>query len=87
MLLVHCDGRCPIKDKQKSLVFSGSGAAYFITQQGAKKIVNHKFASVIDFETNLIPNFKKIVSNENFFWKSRGSVPSQVRILSPATFL
>lgn len=68
MLLVHCDIRCPIKDKQKSLVFSGSGAAYFITKQGAKKILNHKFTTVIDFETNLIPNFKKIVSGENFFW-------------------
>ena len=68
MLLVHCDGRCPIKNKQNSLVFSGSGAGYFITKEGAKKILNHKFHSAFDFETNLIPNFKKIVSDKNFFW-------------------
>jgi GR25 family glycosyltransferase involved in LPS biosynthesis len=68
MLLVHCDGWCPTKDKQKSHVSSGSVAAYFITKEGAKKLVNHKFSTLIDFETNIITNFKKIVSGKNFFW-------------------
>ena len=76
MLLVHWDGLCPTKDKQRPFFCSGSVAAYFISKEGAKKIVNHKFSTVFDFETNLIPNLKKIVSGKNFFWTDEDYIMS-----------
>src|SRR6056300_339129 len=65
MLSLHCDGLCPTKVGRPYL-FSGSAAAYFITREGARKLLKHKLTNYIDRKTNDIksscPSFIKGIS-------------------------
>ena len=42
MLLLHCDYLCSNKSTRPNIL-TGSVAAYFITREGAQKMLNHKF--------------------------------------------
>jgi GR25 family glycosyltransferase involved in LPS biosynthesis len=76
MLLVHCDNNCPYKDKEQALPRSYSGAAYFVSKKGCKKLLGLKFNSTIDRYTNNVPELQKLVSKENFFWTDEDSIMS-----------
>ncbi len=72
-LSLHCDGICP-KTKDKNTKYSGSTAAYFITREGAQKIINHKHSTHIDMETNGIKNLNKKVDYKNSFWTDEDNI-------------
>lgn len=73
MFTLHCDINCPV-NKVTPQTFSVSGAAYLVSKRGAEKLLRHKFAHHIDFETNSIPGFIKLLSPKNFFWTDEDSV-------------
>ena len=66
-LSLHCDGVCP-KDGGKSGLLSGSTAAYFITREGAKKIINYKHSFHYDIQTTTMKNLDKKIDDKNSFW-------------------
>jgi len=66
-LSLHCDGVCP-KDGGKSGLLSGSTAAYFITREGAKKIINYKHSFHYDVQTTTMKNLDKKIDDKNSFW-------------------
>lgn len=72
-LSLHCDGICP-KTKGINTKYSGSTAAYFITREGAKKIINHKHSTHIDMETNGIKNLNKKIDYKNSFWTDEDNI-------------
>ena len=72
-LSLHCDGICP-KTKDKNTKYSGSTAAYFITREGAQKIINHKHSTHIDMETNGIKNLDKKIDYKNSFWTDEDNI-------------
>lgn len=75
MLSLHCDGMCP---RGKPLPLSGSAAAYFITKEGARKVVNHRFQDQFDLETNRMGDgFRKVIDDDNSFWTDEDSVMSE----------
>ena len=49
-LSLHCDGVCP-KEGGNPYLLSGSTAAYFITREGAEKIINYKHSFHYDIQT------------------------------------
>jgi GR25 family glycosyltransferase involved in LPS biosynthesis len=68
ILCLHCDGFfCPSGRSIASL-YSSSAAAYFVTKEGAKKLLEHKFSNHVDIETNSIQNLKKVIDEQNSFW-------------------
>lgn len=75
MLSLHCDGLCPTKVGRPYL-FSGSAAAYFITREGARKLLKHKLTNHIDRKTNYIKNFNKRIDKQNSFWTDEDGVMS-----------
>jgi len=77
MMSLHCDGICP-KNSTYPYIFSGSAAAYFITRDGARKLLKHKHKMYIDIETNNIKNFNKRIDKQNSFWTDEdGSMSGQ----------
>jgi len=66
-LSLHCDGVCP-KYGGKSGLLSGSTAAYFITREGAKKIINYKHSFHYDIQTTTMKNLDKKIDDKNSFW-------------------
>ena len=66
-LSLHCDGVCP-KDGGKPGLLSGSTAAYFITREGAKKIINYKHSFHYDVQTTTMKNLNKKIDKKNSFW-------------------
>ena len=66
-LSLHCDGVCP-KDGGDPYLLSGSTAAYFITREGAKKIINYKHSFHYDIQTTTMKNLDKKIDIENSFW-------------------
>jgi len=66
-LSLHCDGVCP-KYGGKSGLLSGSAAAYFITREGAKKIINYKHSFHYDIQTTTMKNLDKKIDDKNSFW-------------------
>ena len=66
-LSLHCDGVCP-KYGGKSGLLSGSTAAYFITREGAKKIINYKHSFHYDVQTTTMKNLDKKIDDKNSFW-------------------
>jgi len=66
-LSLHCDGVCP-KDGGDPYLLSGSTAAYFITREGAKKIINYKHSFHYDIQTTTMKNLDKKIDDKNSFW-------------------
>tara|TARA_R100000900_G_scaffold144475_1_gene128592 strand:+ start:7582 stop:8385 length:804 start_codon:yes stop_codon:yes gene_type:complete len=66
-LSLHCDGVCP-KDGGKPGLLSGSTAAYFITREGAKKIINYKHSFHYDIQTTTMKILDKKIDDKNSFW-------------------
>ena len=66
-LSLHCDGVCP-KDGGNPYLLSGSTAAYFITREGAKKIINYKHSFHYDVQTTTMKNLNKKIDKKNSFW-------------------
>lgn len=67
VLSLHCDGICP-KTTEEANENSGSAAAYFVTKEGAEKLLKHKWSDHFDMEGNTVPGIRKIVQDENLFW-------------------
>jgi len=66
-LSLHCDGVCP-KEGGDPYLLSGSTAAYFITREGAEKIINYKHSFHYDIQTTIMKNLDKKIDDENSFW-------------------
>jgi len=66
-LSLHCDGVCP-KEGGDPYLLSGSTAAYFITREGAEKIINYKHSFHYDVQTTTMKNMNKKIDNKNSFW-------------------
>ena len=75
MLLLHCDGLCSNKWTRPNIL-TGSVAAYFITREGAQKILNHKFRTYLDIDTNNVKNLKKRVDKKSSFWADEEGIMS-----------
>lgn len=75
MLSLHCDGLCPTKGV-RPYYLSGSTAAYFITREGARKLLKHKLTNYIDRKTNYIKNFNKRIDKQNSFWTDEEGIMS-----------
>jgi hypothetical protein len=67
MLSLHCDGLCPRGGGAPGRL-SASAAAYFVTRDGAEKILDHKFDYQYDMDTNHVRSLRKRVDDENSFW-------------------
>lgn len=74
ILSLHCDGSC---EKKSRFYNPGSAAAYFITKEGAKKVLGHKYKDHFDLETNHLPFITKTVDTENSFWTDEDAVLSK----------
>jgi hypothetical protein len=66
-LFLHCDGFCP-EGGGKPGRLSASAAAYFVTRDGARKALLHKYSDHFDMDSSRIPGVKKIIDGENSFW-------------------
>ena len=66
-LSLHCDGNCP-KEGGNPYLLSGSTAAYFITREGAEKIINYKHSFHYDIQTTTMKNLNKKIDKKNSFW-------------------
>lgn len=66
-LFLHCDGFCP-EGGGKPGRLSASAAAYFVTRDGARKALLHKYSDHFDMDSSRIPGVKKIIDGENAFW-------------------
>ena len=74
ILSLHCDGSC---DKKSKFYNPGSAAAYFVTRDGAQKILKHKYKDHFDLETNKLDFITKKVDDENSFWADEDAVMSK----------
>lgn len=72
-LFLHCDGFCP-KGGGKPGRLSASAAAYFVTRDGARKALLHKYSDHFDMDSSRIPGVTKIIDGENAFWTDEDSV-------------
>jgi hypothetical protein len=75
MLSLHCDGLCPRGGGSPGRL-SASAAAYFVTRQGAEKILRHKFDYQYDLDTNYVKGLQKYVDIENSFWTDEDATMS-----------
>ena len=66
-LSLHCDGVCP-EEGGIPYLLSGSTAAYFITRDGAEKIINYKHSFHYDVQTTTMKNLNKKIDKKNSFW-------------------
>ncbi len=66
-LSLHCDGVCP-KEGGIPYLLSGSTAAYFITREGAEKIINYKHSFHYDIQTTTMEKLNKKIDIKNSFW-------------------
>jgi hypothetical protein len=75
ILSLHCDGLCP-KATEEAKQHSGSAAAYFVTKEGAEKLLKHKWSDHFDMEGNEVPGIRKLVQDENLFWTDEDATMS-----------
>jgi len=66
-LFLHCDGFCPEGGGKPSRL-SASAAAYFVTRDGARKALLHKYSDHFDMDSSRIPGVKKVIDGLNAFW-------------------
>lgn len=72
-LFLHCDGFCP-EGGGKPGRLSASAAAYFVTRDGARKALLHKYSDHFDMDSSRIPGVRKIVDGQNSFWTDEDNV-------------
>jgi len=75
MLSLHCDGLCPEGGGAPGRL-SASAAAYFVTREGAQKILHHKFDYQYDLDTTYVRGLRKRVDRENSFWTDEDATMS-----------
>jgi len=75
MLSLHCDGLCPRGGGAPGRM-SASAAAYFVTREGAEKILRHKFDYQYDMDTNHVRGLRKRVDVQNSFWTDEDATMS-----------
>jgi len=67
LLMLHCDGFCPTSRAPAGRM-SASMAAYFVTKEGARKLLRHKYHYQFDIDTSNLGDVRKIVEPVNSFW-------------------
>jgi GR25 family glycosyltransferase involved in LPS biosynthesis len=67
LLMLHCDGFCPTSRAPAGRM-SASMAAYFVTKEGARKLLRHKYDYQFDIDTSHLGDVRKIVEPVNSFW-------------------
>ena len=72
-LFLHCDGFCP-EGGGKPGRLSASAAAYFVTRDGARKALLHKYSDHFDMDSSRIPGVRKMIDGENAFWTDEDNV-------------
>lgn len=75
MLSLHCDGLCPEGGGAPGRL-SASAAAYFVTREGAQKILHHKFDYQYDLDTTYVRGLRKRVDSKNSFWTDEDATMS-----------
>lgn len=72
-LFLHCDGFCPSGGGKPGRL-SASAAAYFVTRDGARKALLHKYSDHFDMDSSRIPGVRKIIDGENSFWTDEDNI-------------
>jgi hypothetical protein len=75
-LFLHCDGFCPEGGGAPGRL-SASAAAYFVTRDGARKALLHKYSDHFDMDSSRIPGVRKLIDGENSFWTDEDGVMTQ----------
>lgn len=75
MLSLHCDGFCPTSRAPAGRM-STSTAAYFVTKEGARRLLQQKYEYHFDIDTSKFGDVRKIVEPANSFWTDEDAVMS-----------
>lgn len=75
MLSLHCDGLCPRGGGVPGRL-SASAAAYFVTREGAQKLLKHKYDYQFNLDTTYVQGIRKFIDSENSFWTDEDAAMS-----------
>lgn len=78
IIQLHSDGLIDTKNTYSTHLFTGSTAAYLISQTGLNKMANEKATYHIDFITQNFLKYRKYRSRENLFYTNEKSSVNRV---------
>ena len=87
IIQLHSDGLIDTKNTYSTHLFTGSTAAYLISQSGLNKMANEKATYHIDFITQNFLKYRKYRSRENLFYTNEKSSVNRVNTKSLSLLL